>query len=369
VVRFNENGKGEIQESTKAAMPGTSGTIGADAFFDEIAAMAAPLIKNASAVIDGIGFCFSYPMRITKDADGILLAFSKEVDAPDVIGASIGSSLKEALARQNVTFNDKIVLLNDTVATLLSGISELQSIDSRAANMGPLIGFILGTGFNTAYPEKRIRKINFECHDNPQIVVCETGNYAHKYMGLLDRDYDSTTKNPGTYSLEKATAGAYLGPLTFHAIKQALKDGIFSFARQDELLALPAMQTKDLNAFLHEPFAATNTLGALFSGGEKEAVKSAVYIASIITQRAALLAAAVLAAAVEKADSGFDPLAPAGIAVEGTTYLRYTGMRTALESYLHVLLNRHCPRAYIIRPVEQASLLGAAAAAALSGAH
>jgi hexokinase len=253
------------------------------------------------------------------------------------------------------------------VATLLSGISEFKNTDNNAVNMGPLIGFILGTGFNTAYPEKRIGKIGFEDQNNPQIVVCETGNFSHGYMGALDKEYDNTTKNPGTYSLEKATAGAYLGPLTLHVIKRAVKDGLFSFARQDELLALPTIQTKDINAFLNEPFNAANALGALFAG-EKKAVKSAMFIASVITQRAALLSAAVLGAAVEKAEGGVDPLAPAGIAVEGTTYLRYAGMRTALESYLNVLLNRHSPRVYIIRPVEQASLLGAAVAANLPAA-
>jgi len=38
-------------------------------------------------------------------------------------------------------------------------------------------------------------------------------------------------------------------------------------------------------------------------------------------------------------------------------------MRPALESYLHIMLNRDKPRSYAITPVEQASLMGAAVAA------
>jgi hexokinase len=38
-------------------------------------------------------------------------------------------------------------------------------------------------------------------------------------------------------------------------------------------------------------------------------------------------------------------------------------MREALESRLHVMLNAVQPRSYIISPVEQASLFGAAVAA------
>jgi hexokinase len=41
----------------------------------------------------------------------------------------------------------------------------------------------------------------------------------------------------------------------------------------------------------------------------------------------------------------------------------YKGMRTALESYLHTMLFAEKPRTYVIAPVEQASLFGAAVAA------
>jgi hexokinase len=43
--------------------------------------------------------------------------------------------------------------------------------------------------------------------------------------------------------------------------------------------------------------------------------------------------------------------------------MRYRGMREALEAYLHTLLNSSKPRSFVIAPVEQASLLGAAVAA------
>jgi hexokinase len=36
---------------------------------------------------------------------------------------------------------------------------------------GPVVGFILGTGINTAYPEKCIPKIGYDSAENPQIVV------------------------------------------------------------------------------------------------------------------------------------------------------------------------------------------------------
>jgi hexokinase len=41
----------------------------------------------------------------------------------------------------------------------------------------------------------------------------------------------------------------------------------------------------------------------------------------------------------------------------------YKGMRKALEAWLHVMLVSRKPHSYVIAPVEQASLFGAAVAA------
>ncbi|GHV73790.1 hexokinase [Spirochaetia bacterium] len=365
-VRFDENGKGTTVPGSaggtrKVPMPGTQGRINAEQFFDEIADVTAPLLEDSND-IQGIGFCFSYPMEITKEADGILMAFSKEVDAPEVIGKAIGRGLREALAQRGVKAPEKIVLLNDTVATLLCGIAEIKPADGQGPG-GPVIGCILGTGFNTAYPEKSIPKIGFHAESSPQIVVCETGTFTHRYQGYLDREYDATTKNPGTYTLEKATSGAYLGPLNLHILKQAVRDGVLRFKKSGEFLSWPVLQTKDLSAFLQDPLAPEGPLGELFGKDERDALTSFVYLCSIITQRGALFSAAILAATVEHMDTGYDPFAPVRIAVEGTTYMRYRGMREALEAYLHTMLNSAKPRSFVIAPVEQASLLGAAVAA------
>jgi hexokinase len=309
-------------------------------------------------------------MEITSDADGILLGFSKEVDASEVIGKPIGKGLREALARKGINYKGRIVMLNDTVATLLSGLAEIppdgeeeRTTDKFGSAGGPVIGFILGTGFNTAYPEKSIPKIGFRSDASPQNVVCETGGFAHGYQGILDKEYDATTKNPGVYTLEKATSGAYLGPLTLHIFKQAIKDGLLKFKRSAELLSMPNLQTRDLNQFMHHPLAAEGPIGGLIGLDEADALAAVQYITSIVTERGALFSAAMVAGAVERVRAGFEPYAPVRVAVEGTTYMIYKGMRKALESWLHIMLVSGKPRSYVMSPVEQASLFGAAVAA------
>ena len=368
LVYFNENTEAVAQGTYKVPMPGTSGQLNANDFFNAIADAALPLLKDAK--IEGIGFTFSYPMEITSDADGILLAFSKEVDAPDVIGKSIGKGLRDALASKGFKYSGPIVMLNDTVATLLSGLATI-SPDGEAVRTrndfgiegGPVIGFILGTGFNTAYPEINIPKIKSHSPGSPQIVVCETGNFNVRCRGRLDMEYDSTTKNPGGYFLEKAAAGAYLGPLTHHILKQAIKDKVLQFKKSDELLAMPNLETRFLNEFNHSPLTAQGPLGSLFAPNESDALAAVQYLSSIVTERGALFSAAVVAATVERMNTGYEPYSPVRIAVEGTTYMIYKGMRRALESYLHQMLYKNKPRPYVISPVEQASLFGAAVAA------
>jgi hexokinase len=332
-------------------MPGTKGRVGIDEFFDHLAALAAPLIeKNPN--VGGIGFTFSYPMDVTKDMDGILRGFSKEVDAPDVIGKAIGQGLRDALARKKVKVPERIVLLNDTAATLLAGLV------GKPGDVSAVVGFILGTGFNTAYPEKTIPKIGFDSQ-KPQIVVCETGGFMHRYMGVLDRAFDVSTKNPGVFHMEKLTAGAYLGPLTFSIVRQAIADGLISFAESGAFLAaIPKLQTKDLNMYLSEGIGPLKE----FFDKDADARAAVAYLTSIVTERGARLASGVLAATVEKTGGGQNPLLPVNIAVEGTTYMLYKGMRAALESYLHLLLADK-GIAYEITPVDQASLFGAAVAA------
>jgi len=368
LVYFNEQGEAVAQKTSKTPMPGTSGHVSAAEFFDAIANVTLPLLKDAK--IEGIGFTFSYPMEITSDADGILLAFSKEVDAPDVIGKAVGKGLRESLAAKGFEYKGPIVMLNDTVATLLSGFATIspdgEAVKTRndfGVNGGPVVGFILGTGFNTAYGEASIPKINFNNPSSPQIVVCETGNFYIRFRGKLDIEYDNTTKNPGGYTLEKATAGAYLGPLTLQILKQAVKDKVLQFNKSQELLAMPHLETRYLNEFYHAPLAAQGPLGSLFSPEESGALASVQYLTSIVTERGALFSAAVLAATILKTDASYEPYSPVRVAVEGTTYLIYKGMRRSLESYLHQMLFKEKPRPYIVSPVEQASLFGAAVAA------
>ena len=127
------------------------------------------------------------------------------------------------------------------------------------------------------------------------------------------------------------------------------------------------METRYLNEFAHAPLLAEGPMGSLFAPDEADALATVQYLSSIITERGALFSAAVLAATVKRLNTSFLPYSPVRIAVEGTTYMIYKGMRRAVESHLHQMLIKEKPQPYIISPVEQASLFGAAVAALSKG--
>jgi hexokinase len=375
-IRFGYDGRQIVEEDRKTFMPGTKGAITADEFFSSVASFCEPLFDDSA--IEGIGFCFSFLMEMTPDGDGIPLSFSKEIEIHDLIGCPVGKGLCEALARRGVRVPPRIVLLNDTVATLLCGLSQIPPyFPSKTASLegkmpekmevagGPVMGFILGTGINIAYCETTIPKINFESKSSPQIVVCESACMDFRNKGAIDAEFDAETKLPGMHGMEKAIAGAYLGQLSLHVLKHAVRDGVLCFKKSAELLEMERLETKDLNTLLQAPFSLDGPLGKLFDSSEVDAIRSLVYIESIITERSALLAASSIAAVIKHCGGAYDPLTPVRVAIEGTTFSLFHFLCDAVKSHVHEMLNADSPQFCIMETVDQASLFGAATAAAV----
>ena len=75
-----------------------------------------------------IGFCFSYPIEIFPNKDGRVLFFSKEIKADEVAGNMIGEHLNAAISSSGNADKKNIILLNDTVATLLAGRADVKGM-------------------------------------------------------------------------------------------------------------------------------------------------------------------------------------------------------------------------------------------------
>jgi hexokinase len=357
LVTFDADGKPEISEMKKTAMPATDREYGKKEFFETIAANLDHL-KNKS---DRIGFCFSYPMSITPEGDGKVIQFSKEIKAKEVIGSLVGASLADALVERGWKRPKKVVLLNDTVAALLAGASAAtggKAYDSY-------VGFILGTGMNAAYIEYgSIAKLSSVSFPVPpaQIVVCESGKSNKIARSEFDAILDKTTVAPGLYGYEKMCSGAYLGPLGKIALAKAAEEGLFSASVTKAIAELPSLELKDMDQFFYGPYRTDTKLGAILAKGSEADRETAFRILDAFVERSARLAAANIAAAIIKSGKGGNPARPVSVLCEGTTFLKTHNLRERVTGYLNKALTEERGIWYEIVTMDNAVTLGSAVA-------
>lgn len=353
LVKFNLMGKLEISNLMNAKMPGLEGEISKSEFFKTIAGY----VKPNAELSDRIGFCFSYPTEILPDKDGILLQFCKEVQAPQVVGELIGKNLLEYLGMKE----KQIVLLNDTVATLLAGKSA-----SFGREFDSFIGYILGTGTNTCYIEsnRNILKINNLDHSKNQIINIESGAFGKVPQTDIDIIFDNTTVNPGDYKFEKMFAGGYFGGLCLTALKAAAIEGVLTGAALSAIMSINELTSEDVNNFVSNPKSGRGPLYNCRMNRTDE--ETCIEIIECLIDRSSKLVAANLAAVILKTNKGKSAERPILITIEGTTFYKMHKLRNHFEKYLKEYLIEEQQRFYEFTEVQQSSLVGAALAALIN---
>ncbi|MBN2656198.1 MAG: hexokinase [Spirochaetales bacterium] len=358
LIHFDENRQVVIDRFKKSPMPGSDRVLTFDEFFDTLADAVMDIAEESGK----IGFCFSYPTEITPDKDGRLIKFVKEVQAPEVEGKMIGKNLLERLKSRGVKRDHRIVILNDTVATLLTG-----KASAPERNYEEYLGFILGTGLNSCYSEsnENIHKLDTIHLDgtHSQIINVESGNLSVQERGKLDKVLDEKTSVPGSYFLEKMTSGAYFGALVSEVLFEAERSDLFDKGFTSELEIAGNLNTRQVNEFLQNPFMKENILTKIcdrHSGHNRELLYCLI---DAMLERAAKLIAVNMAGIILKSGKGESPVRPICLTVDGTTFYAYHKFRFRVEKYLNNFLTGERKRYYDIVKVEDAPLIGAAIAA------
>jgi hexokinase len=356
VVSFDAHGKPLVEDLTRHRMPGSDAAVDKREFFHAMAEVVLPVARKAAR----IGFCFSYPAVITPEKDGKLIEFTKEIKATGVEGELVGKNLAEALAEAGAPRPSRIVLLNDTVATLLAGRNALPG-----RRFDDFMGLVCGTGFNAAYVERNDRILKASGLDaaSSQIVNTESGSFGRGVRGEIDDLYDAAMINPGKYRHEKTISGAYLGPLCLFTVQCAAREGCFSPETARAIAGRHGLTTPEMNDFLLSPDSPDNPLGALCAGIPTDDARGLYVVCESVLERAAAMVAVNLGGVLLKTDKGRDPRYPVCIAVDGTTFWQLRTFRIRVESYMRSLLTGRRARAWEITSVEDAPLLGAAIAA------
>lgn len=329
LVTFDANGVPSISDMEKTRMPGVEKELNRKEFFEQFAVNLEHLKNKA----DRIGFCFSYPMEIKENGDGILLGFSKEVKAPEVVGCEIGKCLKEVLESHGWNTIKRITLCNDTVAALLAGAACATEADRYSS----YIGYILGTGMNAAYVQPDCDC----CKLKKQIIVCESGKFTSVNQSEFDIAFDKTTVRPGTFLLEKCCSGAYLGPVSWYALQAAAKDGLFSEKVNQAILKLDVLTLIEIDKFLHGPYNKDCVLGKIACEiATDEDTDKIFQILDAIVERSARYAAAILIACSIQTGEGKISSKPICILCDGTTFFKTYKVKERVYGYLDEILTR-----------------------------
>jgi hexokinase len=349
-MSFDNNLQLVTENLQQRKMPAVDEELSNKEFFATLAAY----LTSYKEVSEKIGFCFSYAVEIFPNKDGKLLEWSKEVKAPEVIGQMVGKNLLEAMG----TPEKQIVLMNDTVSTLLAG---------QAATAGrefdTYLGFILGTGTNVCYIEqnKNITKTQGLDAKGNQIINIESGNFNLMPRTDIDIAFDNTTKLPGRYTFEKMIAGGYFGGLCTTALKTAAAEEVFSAESTVRMKAMGDLTSEEVNKFVCGIDLPSNVLSTVLV--TKEDKDAACEIINTLIQRAAKLVAASMAAVILKTGKAKSADKPILMTIEGTTFYKLLNFRVMFESFLQGFLSGDNRRYYEIVEVPNSSLIGAGIAA------
>ena len=349
-----------IEEKRNQPMPGTKGEVDEESFYAAFADEVKRLLPSATT--KKIGWCFSYPAEATENLDAKLVHWTKNIEAPAIIGQYVGAELLKRLGDDG---KGGIAIVNDTVATLLAA-----KATEGDKTYSSYIGFILGTGTNSAYVERnsRIEKLSGADPQGSMIINAESGGFDKIEQSAFDKAADQKTGNPTFHIFEKMIAGAYLGGVGLEIYKAAAKEGMFSKKAADAILGLGQLETMDFDNFCasYAKPGRDNVLDTVFADPDDALVARRLGIP--VFERAAVLTAVHLAAFVIKSGEGNDPSAPVAINADGSTWYKTRAIPFAdtVKRELDDMLVKRRNIHYAITPqVEDAPMVGAAIAALL----
>ena len=347
----------KIEDRKNQPMPGSRSEVGEDEFYAPFAEELKRVAPKATA--KKFGWCFSYNADVTPDLDAKLNCWTKGIRAPAIVGQYVG---RELLKRMG---GGQIAVVNDTVATLLAA-----KATEGDKTYSSYIGFILGTGTNTAYVEKNrnITKVQGLDPDGSMIINAESGAMDKVPRSKFDEAMDAKQPDPGHAPFEKMIAGAYLGPTGLEIFKAAAKAGLFSQKAAQQIAGLGQLESIDLNNFCaaHKAEGRDNVLDTIFA--DPNDAKMARRLGIPVFERAAVLTAIHLAAFCIKSGEGADAAEPIAINADGSTYYKTIAIPFAdtVKKELDDMLVKRRNIHYVITPqVEDAPMVGAAIAAML----
>lgn len=343
-AHFDAEGHVTVDAVKKRRMPGAGDTeITAEEMIRQIAAFALPFAGGCTRAC----ISFSYICDILPGGDGRIVRLCKELRVRGAEGVLVCASLEKALRELGAPGERKWKLINDSVGSLLGGMAGCDR--SRYTDY---IGFILGTGTNTCCRlavEEVTKEPGLLAMGGETIVNMESGCFDKLIQGTADRELDEESELPGDHVAEKMISGSYYRQVLLRTLQLAAREGRLSKQSGEGLGRIP-LTSAHVDAFCLDPQGDNLLANALASPEERS---FAAEVNALLLERAARVAAACLAAVMEKRRL------PAGsrvcVCADGTMLRLNPVLRPRMEA----LLAEELPSfAVEFRFVEDATLLG-----------
>lgn len=355
LLRLSPEKKPELLYHHKRPIPGKPSPITPKQFFNALAQELLPIADKSEC----IGFCFSFPCKITPNLDGEILHLDKEICVPGIDGAYVGSGLKAALKELGAPCEQKVVILNDTTAALLGALAE-----HPADCYSGYIGMILGTGMNCCYSEfnHKIKKAEaLFIKPGASIINMEAGSFNGFALTTADVLVSKSAAVSDQNLMEKTMSGEYQGKLLDALLLCAAEAGCITSRLAERIRTGPlGFTAADISQYLSTP----HRPGRLHNLAPEGADAQALYkLADALLERASMMAVMCLTAIMEHTHTGTDPLMPVCVAIEGTTYMKNEIFCQKIRAHLIHYTQR--ARGFYCRVVstKDANLIGSAVAA------
>ncbi len=341
-IAFDANGCPTVLNLLRGKMPGTQAAVDHETFYAQLCDVLTPNLRSG----DRIGYCFSYPVT----ASGQLLFWTKGIQAPNEVGRNVVSDLLEALEQRELNACS-VQIVNDTVAALLAAYAH----DTSHTYAG-YVGFILGTGTNTAYAETTKNLAEAYPGGAFMPINCESGNFRDFPRSDFDDRYEAKSGN-GRAQWERCISGVHLGALGTIILHMAAEEGLFS-TRLAAAIKSRAYDNVELNQFC------TGEAPELFPCTAEEAETLKGLLRPMYHRAARFAAINIATAALRSADARGATSGIIRINADGSTFWKTQAvpLKEIVCKELEALL---APRGFTfeIVQIDNSPLIGAALAA------
>lgn len=314
-----------------------------------------------------LGFTFSFPVRQTGIASGVLIRWTKGFRVKGVIGNDVVGMLRDALAKKGISNVAVAALANDTVGTLMARSYADPDCD---------IGAIIGTGTNACYREE-ISKIKrwrrpFRTGPGKMIVNTEWGNFNKLHFTAYDKTLDRATHNRGEQLLEKMVSGMYLGEVTRLVLVDLIKKKeLFGGAFLRPIRQRGSFKTEHISLIESDKSKGLKETGRLLKkmGVSRSALSDRILlkdICEIVSKRGARVCAAAFAAIIVKMDKRLS--AGHTVAVDGTLYEKHPSFSGNIRAALAEIFGKKASKIRMAL-AKDGSGAGSAIIAAVAARH